>query len=101
MRYAQRGGCAPAERERREQLRVRAAELFEGGESASAVAAELRVTSRAVRPWRRRWREGGAPALRSTGPVPPQRLSARALARLEAELWRGPPAHGVADDTSP
>jgi hypothetical protein len=30
--------------------------------------------------------------------VSPERLSAQQSARLEAELWRGPLAHGFADD---
>jgi transposase len=98
MRYAQRGGYTPAEQGRREQLRLKAAELFERGESASVVAAGLRVTPRTVRQWRRRWREGGVQALRSKGPVSPERLSARQFARLEAELRRGPLAHGFTDD---
>uniref|UniRef100_A0AAU1HQ58 Winged helix-turn-helix domain-containing protein n=1 Tax=Streptomyces sp. NBC_00180 TaxID=2903632 RepID=A0AAU1HQ58_9ACTN len=96
MRYAQRGGYTPAEQERREQLRLKAAELFEQGESSGAVAAELRVAPRTVRLRRQRWREGGVQALRSRGPVSPERLPARQFARLEAELRRGPPAHGFA-----
>jgi putative transposase len=54
IRERRLGGYTLAEQERREQLRLKAAELFEQGESASAVAAELRVTSRTVRQWRRR-----------------------------------------------
>jgi putative transposase len=98
MRYAQRGGYTPEEQKRREQLRMRAAERFERGESAAAVAGEFRVTVPTVRAWRRRWREGGAQALRSTGPVSVERLSARQWARLEQELRRGPGAHGFTDD---
>lgn len=71
------------------------AELFGRCESASAVAAELRVTPRTVRQWR--WPEGGAQAPHSRGTVLPERLSAPQFARLEAKLRRGPPAHRFAD----
>jgi inorganic triphosphatase YgiF len=43
-----------------------------------------------VRRWHRAWREGGAEALRSRGPVSRERLSAQQWARLELELRRGP-----------
>ncbi|GAT67791.1 transposase [Planomonospora sphaerica] len=51
-----------------------------------------------MRRWRRRWQQGGAQALRSAGPVSQERLSARSWVKLEAELKRGPLAHGFADD---
>jgi len=98
MRYAQRGGYTPDEQERRERLRLRAAEWFERGESAAAVAGEFRVTVPTARRWRREWSRGGVEALRSRGPVSAERLSARQWARLERELERGPLAHGFADD---
>jgi putative transposase len=98
MRYAQRGGYTPAEQGRREQLRLEAARLFERGESAGAVAAELRVTPGTVRQWRRRWREGGTVALRSKGPVSVERLSGEQWKRLETALRQGPLVHGFADD---
>nr|WP_324609099.1 helix-turn-helix domain-containing protein [Streptomyces sp. MUSC 125] len=98
MRYAQRGGYTPEEQERREGLRMQAAERFAQGKSAAEVAAEFRVTVATVRAWRRQWREGGAEALRSKGPVSAERLSAVQWARLEQELRRGPAAHGFTDD---
>jgi transposase len=98
MRYAQRGGYTPQEQERRERLRMQAAERFAQGKSAAAVAAEFRVTVPTVRTWRRQWREGGAQALRSKGPVSVERLSAEQWARVEQELRRGPAAHGFIDD---
>ncbi|WP_111833444.1 helix-turn-helix domain-containing protein [Actinomadura madurae] len=62
------------------------------------MASELRVGLRQVEKWRRTWREGGAEALRSKGPHRRPRLDQAAFARLEAELNRGPAAHGYADD---
>jgi putative transposase len=98
MRYGQRGGYTPAEQERRERLRLGAAERFARGELTSAIAADLRVTERTVRRWRQAWRDGGTAALRSKGPVSRERLSPQQWTRLEAELRRGPLAHGFAGD---
>ncbi|GIH97761.1 helix-turn-helix domain-containing protein [Planobispora siamensis] len=98
MRYAQRGGYTPAEQERREQVRLQAAERFARGDSTTVIAHELCITARSVRRWRARWQQGGEQALRSAGPVARERLSAQSWAKLEAELKRGPLAHGFADD---
>jgi transposase len=98
MRYAQRGGYTPAEQEKREQLRLEAAGRFERGDETTVIAADLRVTERTVRRWRTAWREGGIVALKSRGPVSRERLSGREWERLEAELKRGPLAHGFTDD---
>jgi putative transposase len=98
MRYGQRGGYTPAEQERREQLRLKTAERFARGDSTAAIAADLRVTARTVRRWRQACRRGGAVALRSRGPVSRERLSPQQWARLEAELRKGPLAHGFAGD---
>ncbi|MGW5434331.1 helix-turn-helix domain-containing protein [Streptomyces sp. NPDC004059] len=59
MRYAHGGGLAPKEQEKRQRVRLEAAERFARGEKTEAVAVKLRVTSRSVRRWRREW-EGGA-----------------------------------------
>jgi len=64
MRYAQRGGYAPAEQERRERLRLEAAGRFARGDSVREIAADLRVTEGPVRRWHRAWQAGGAAALR-------------------------------------
>jgi len=98
MRYGQRGGYTPAEQERRERLRLGAAERFARGDATAAIAADLRVTERTVRRWRQAWRDGGTAALRSRGLVSRERLSPQQWARLEAELRRGPLAHGFAGD---
>src|SRR6266851_7304055 len=98
MRYAQRGGYTPAEQQRRERLRLQVAGRFARGDMIGEIARELRVTPGAVRRWHRAWRDGGAAALRSRGPVSRERLSPRQWARLEAELRKGPLAHGFAGD---
>ncbi len=98
MRYAQRGGYTPAEQQRRERLRLEAAERFAGGDEIDEIAHDLRVTPGSVRRWRRAWQAGGAEALRSKGPVSRERLSPQQWARLEQELGKGPLAHGFAGD---
>src|SRR5213080_3729205 len=98
MRYAQRGRYTPAEQQRRERLRMEAAGRFARGDEISQVADDLRVTEGSVRRWHRAWRDGGTEALRSKGPVSREKLSRQQWARLEAELRKGPLAHGFADD---
>jgi transposase len=98
MRYGQRGGYAPAVQQRRERLRLEAAGRFAAGGRVSEIARDLRVTPGSVRRWGRAWRGGGTAALKSAGPVSRERLSSQQWARLEAELRRGPLAHGFADD---
>ena len=71
---------------------------FTAGDSVSQIARDLRVTPGSVRRWRRAWRDGGTAALKSRGPASRERLSPAQWARLEAELRRGPLAHGFADD---
>jgi putative transposase len=66
MRYAHGGGLTPKEQEKRERVRLEAAEPFARGEKTEAVARELRVTARSVRRWRPAWERGGADALRSS-----------------------------------
>jgi transposase len=87
-----------AGRQRREQVRMQAAQWFAEGRPNAEIAAELRVGLRQVEKWRRAWRQGGAEALRSRGPHRRSRLDRVAFARLEAELNLGPAAHGYADD---
>src|SRR3954471_5906892 len=75
-----RGRCAPG-----------AAARGQGG-------ARLRVSTKSVYQWRRRWRAGGEQALASKGPGGTScRLSDAQLERLRTELERGPAAHGWAD----
>src|SRR5258708_686982 len=96
MRYAPRGGYTPAEQQRREGLRLEAAGRFARGDRVSEIAHDLRVTPGSVRRWHRAWQDGGAEALRSSGPVSRERLSPQQWARLELELRKGPLAHGCA-----
>jgi len=96
MRYGQRGGYTPAGQQRREQVRLEAAGRFDRGDGTAEIAADLRVTERTVRRWRRARQGGGAEALRPEGPVSRERLSPPQWARLEAELRKGPLAHGFA-----
>ena len=98
MRYAQRGGYTPAEQQRRERLRLQAADRFARGDTITEIARDLRVTEGSVRRWRNAWRDGGAEALRSKGPVSREKLSPQQWARLEMELRKGPLAHGFAND---
>ncbi|MEU1628617.1 hypothetical protein ABZ746_25555 [Streptomyces sp. NPDC020096] len=53
MRYGHGGGLTPREQEKRERLRLEAAERFACGEKTEAIARELLVTARSVRCWRR------------------------------------------------
>src|SRR5260370_2856294 len=92
MRYAQRGGYTPAEQQRREGLRLEAAGRFARGDRVSEIAHDLRVTPGSVRRWHRAWQDGGAEALRSSGPVSRERLSPPQGARPGSELREGPPA---------
>src|SRR5208282_5663283 len=98
MRYAQRGGYTPAEQQRRERLRLQAAERFARGDGINEIAHDLRVMPGSVRWWHRARRDGGPEALRSRGLVSREKLSPQQWARLEHELARGPLAHGFAND---
>src|SRR5260221_10408617 len=96
MRYAQRGGYTPAEQQRREGLRLEAAGRFARGDRVSEIAHDLRVTPGSVRRWHRAWQDGGAEALRSSGPGSRGRLNPQPWAPLGLELRKGPPAPGGA-----
>ncbi|MFD7603448.1 helix-turn-helix domain-containing protein [Streptomyces mirabilis] len=70
MRYAQGGGLTLGDQEKRERLRLEAAERFAHGEKTEVVAKELRVTSRSVRRWRHAWQSASVvPARRRTSKV--------------------------------
>ncbi|MFF6904299.1 winged helix-turn-helix domain-containing protein [Streptomyces hydrogenans] len=97
MRYPQGGGLTAERQQFREELRLEAAERFARGEASSVIAKDLRVSVRSVQRWRRMWDEGGPRALRSQGPASLPRLSTRQFAQLEAELAKGPTAHGWED----
>lgn len=97
MRYPQGGGLTPERQQFREELRLQTAERFARGEGSTAIAKDLRVSVRSVQRWRRIWSEGGPRALRSQGPASLPRLSEKQFAQLEAELAKGPAAHGWKD----
>jgi transposase len=72
--------------------------MFEHKMRPEQIAAQLRVSSKSVYQWRRRWCAGGRPALASRGPGGAVcRLSDTDLSRLTNELQRGPAAHGWID----
>lgn len=99
MRYPDSGGLTAAGRARREQVRFRAAALFAQGVPPVQVANDLRVSTKSVYQWHRRWRAGGTAALASTGPGGnPCRLSPTQRARLAAALDAGPAVYGWVED---
>uniref|UniRef100_UPI0005624FEF winged helix-turn-helix domain-containing protein n=1 Tax=Actinacidiphila yeochonensis TaxID=89050 RepID=UPI0005624FEF len=97
MRYPQGGGLTAERQGRREELRFQAAERFACGEGSTSIARDLRVSVRSVQRWRHAWAEGGQRALWSQGPASLPRLSEKQFAQLEAELAKGPAAHGWED----
>jgi hypothetical protein len=66
MRYADGGGLTVQGRSRREQVRLRAAEMF-AQDTDARLASSLRVSTKSVYQWRRAWRAGGKAALASKG----------------------------------
>ncbi len=98
MRYPDGGGLTAAERARREQVRLAAADAIEAGASDREVAKRFRVTRRSVNRWRRALAAGGRAALASTGPGGgPCKLTAAQVGELEAVLDAGPAVQGWED----
>ena len=99
VRYPDGGGLTAAQREKRERLRLEAAELFAAGVEPPQVALRLRVSRNSAYRWRRAWDSGGTGALASKGPSGSRcRLSARQLQRLAAALDAGPALYGWDQD---
>jgi putative transposase len=99
VRYPDGGGLTAVQRERRERLRLEAAELFGAGIEPPQVAVRLRVSRNSAYRWRRAWEAGGTGALASKGPSgSPCRLSARQLERLATALEAGPALYGYTED---
>src|SRR2546421_9263141 len=69
MRYAEGGGLTEAERARREQVRMEAADLIEAGTSDGEVARRFRVTRMSANRWRRAPGPGGRGGLGHEGPA--------------------------------
>jgi transposase len=98
MRYPDGGGLDAAERARREQVRLAAADLIEAGASDREVAGRFRVSRMSVNRWRRALAAGGRAALASKGAGGAKcKLTAAELRELEAVLDAGPAVWGWAD----
>jgi transposase len=78
-----------------QQRRREAAKLFAQGVPQAQVARRLGVSAQSVSRWFQAWREQGEAGLSPVGPPGrPPRLSAEDRRRVDAELRRGPRAHG-------
>jgi transposase len=98
MRYPDGGGLTAAERARREQVRLAAAEMIEAGASDREVAKRFRVSRMPANRWRRALASGGREALASKGAGGAKcKLPPAQLAELDAVLEAGPAACGYAD----
>src|ERR1700745_4062579 len=95
MRYGQGGGMTAAERQRRERVRLAAADLIEAGASDREVARRLRVSRMSVNRWRRSLAAGGRSALASKGAGGARcKLTPAQLRGLEAVLEGGAAGRG-------
>ena len=98
MRYPDGGGLTAADRVRREQVRLAAAELIEAGASDREVARRFRVSRMSANRWRRALAAGGRAALASKGPGGgPCKLTPAQVRELEAVLEAGPAVWGWED----
>jgi transposase len=98
MRYPDGGGLTAAERGRREQVRLAAAELIEAGASDREVARRFRVSRMSANRWRRTLASGGREALASKGAGGAKcKLSPAQLTELDVVLEAGPAACGYED----
>jgi transposase len=99
MRYPDGGGLDAAERARREQVRVSAAELTEAGATDREVARRFRVSRMSANRWRRALAAGGRAALASKGAGGARcKLTFTQLRELETVLDAGPAASGWDED---
>ena len=99
MRYPDGGGLTAAERARREQVRLAAAELIGEGASDREVARRFRVSRMSANRWRRALAAGGRAALASKGASGARcKLTAAQLRELETVLDAGPAAWGWDED---
>jgi transposase len=98
MRYGEGGGLTAAERARREQVRLAAAELIEAGASDREVARRFRVSRMSANRWRRALAAGGRAALASRGAGGARcKLTPARLGELAGVLEEGPAAQGWED----
>ena len=99
MRYPDGGGLDAAERGRREQVRLAAAQLIEAGASDREVARHFRVSRMSVNRWRRALAGGGRTALASRGAGGAKcKLTVAQVRELETLLEAGPAVHGWDED---
>ena len=99
MRYPDGGGLDAAERARREQVRLAAAELIEAGASDREVARHFRVSRMSANRWRRALAAGGRAALASRGAGGAKcKLTPAQLRELATLLDAGPAAWGWDED---
>src|SRR6266513_3538485 len=99
MKYPDGGGLTAAERARREQMRLAAADLIEAGASDREVARRFRVSRMSANRWRRALAAGGRAALASKGAGGAKcKLTAAQLRELETLLDAGPAVHGWDED---
>ncbi|MCZ0991890.1 helix-turn-helix domain containing protein [Streptomyces noursei] len=68
VRYVDGSRLSPGGRQRRETVRMQAAELFQQMVKPSEVARRLRVSVKSAYQWHQLWRDGGVQALASRGP---------------------------------
>jgi transposase len=99
MRYPDGGGLTAAERARREQVRLAAADQIEAGASDREVAKRFRVTRMSANRWRRALAAGGRAALTSKGPGGGScKLTPAQVGDLEAVLEASPAVWGWDED---
>jgi transposase len=99
MRYGEGGGLDAAERARREQVRLSAAELIEAGANDREVGRHFRVSRMSANRWRRALAAGGRAALASKGAGGAKcKLTAPQLRELAALLDAEPAAWGWDED---
>jgi transposase len=98
MRYPAGCGMNAAARTHREAVQGQAAAMFEQFRPTVQIAAELRVSEKSVREWRRRWTSGGTTALASSGPGGSDcKLDGEHQKQLSGMLDEGPVVHGWVD----
>lgn len=78
---------------------MQAAQMFAEKQDNAVIAQRLRVSVRSVQRWRQSVRQRGASGLGSKGPPSRPKLPPELFAVLEAELVKGPTAHGWPDQT--
>ena len=98
MRYPDGGGLTAAERARREQVRLAAAEMIEAGASDREIAKRFRVSRMSANRWRRALAAGGRAALASKGAGGARcKLTPAQLARAGGGAGCRPGGRGYAD----